>query len=543
MSMHQGMDLSKFKRIATSKESSTLRHSKGHEIKIAHSAMSPKMREQIEKLPLYLAEGTPDGPIETPEAEPDEPAPAEESAPEAPAEEPEAEPAAPAEKEMAPPESPKETPPRPAADAVVPQNNTFDVLGNRKVPTAQELDNEDALFAQDLQRGHIKPETMADLFGKKDTVGKIGTIFGLLIGGAGAGLSGQPNALLGMMQKEIDNDLAAQQHSNENAQNWLRMSQQHEMQKAQIGRMKTENRLTETQIGKAPSEIALNKAHTASAKADADLKATQNAKTKMQMSLYQQLQDQVNKMPPGPSKDAATNLLTNTLGPGIQNNIKQTNAATADQLQARAKLRGESPENDPGVDFNRLNTLASQGQAAEIAQFPIMPGKGMTSAQAAAANQEASKVMMNHALMNNWKKGFEELDNMNRLIGKINPEAYNAIVAPITGQLAQTMPQAEAENMAHALFPDPKDWGKARQEKIRFGYDHFKTMEAGTPTLQNFGLKTPFPDAPVLKGDKKAGTVASVDKAKTAPKKDEGEIVMRYGAKYRKVKGGLQKVK
>lgn len=89
----------------------------------------------------------------------------------------------------------------------------------------QDLLNEDAAIQSDINAGHITPETYSDLFGKKDTLGKIGTLFGLMVGGIGSGLSRQPNMLMEMMNKEIQNDLQAQQHSAENRQNLLRINQ------------------------------------------------------------------------------------------------------------------------------------------------------------------------------------------------------------------------------------------------------------------------------------------------------------------------------
>jgi len=89
----------------------------------------------------------------------------------------------------------------------------------------QDLMNHDAAIQSDINAGHIKPETYADLFEKRDTLGKIGTIFGLMVGGMGSGLAKQPNMLMEMMNKEIQNDLAAQQHSAENRNNLLRINQ------------------------------------------------------------------------------------------------------------------------------------------------------------------------------------------------------------------------------------------------------------------------------------------------------------------------------
>ncbi len=47
------MNLAKFKRVGADKVSTTLRHDDGHEIKIAHGVLSPKLRGHLAELPLY----------------------------------------------------------------------------------------------------------------------------------------------------------------------------------------------------------------------------------------------------------------------------------------------------------------------------------------------------------------------------------------------------------------------------------------------------------------------------------------------------------
>lgn len=93
---------------------------------------------------------------------------------------------------------------------------------------------EDAAFQHDLQNGHVTPKTYSDLFADKGTLGKIGTIFGLMMSGAGSGLARQPNMLLHMMDNEIGNDIEAQKQSKGNAQNFIRLNQQNAMNQAQI---------------------------------------------------------------------------------------------------------------------------------------------------------------------------------------------------------------------------------------------------------------------------------------------------------------------
>lgn len=106
---------------------------------------------------------------------------------------------------------------------------------------------QDQATENDLNSGHITPKTYHALFESKSTLGKIGTLFGLMAAGAGSGLTGQPNVVLQMMNKEIENDLTAQQNSKTNAQNLLRINQAQLLQEAQIPKLIAEGKLTQQQ--------------------------------------------------------------------------------------------------------------------------------------------------------------------------------------------------------------------------------------------------------------------------------------------------------
>lgn len=131
-------------------------------------------------------------------------------------------------------------------------------------PTDQVLQNKDRImndivpetqaFKSDLDNGHIQPETYKDLFDKKGTLGKIGTIFGLMVGGAGSGLAHQPNMLMDMMNKEIDRDLQAQQESSSNKQNFLKINQQARANSANVHLTEAEAALKD----QAKSKIQMN---------------------------------------------------------------------------------------------------------------------------------------------------------------------------------------------------------------------------------------------------------------------------------------------
>lgn len=160
----------------------------------------------------------------------------------------------------APAEAPVQTESSKAPEAPI---QTFE---QHKQAATQELFPEAQAFKADLDNGHIQPQTYSDLFAKKDTLGKIGTLFGLLVGGAGSGLTGQPNAILEMMNKEIERDLDAQKQSVVNKQNYLKINQQH---------------------------------------VDTRLKAFALSKAQMNYAALHKLVNEVTKLPNGPQKDQA----------------------------------------------------------------------------------------------------------------------------------------------------------------------------------------------------------------------------------------------
>ncbi len=51
------INMKKFKKIASDKTHTTMRHMDGHEMKIAHSALSPKARKELADIPVHMADG------------------------------------------------------------------------------------------------------------------------------------------------------------------------------------------------------------------------------------------------------------------------------------------------------------------------------------------------------------------------------------------------------------------------------------------------------------------------------------------------------
>ena len=187
-----GLNLKGFKKVSTNKDYTVMKNQGGHEVRIAHKALSPHRKAQLDNLPVHLAggPGTSDVADDT-LGVPISAAPAQVVPPDAP-------PTASI--------SPGGTMPTQVQQAQAEtQGMPQDISDQTQnaVQYRQELLNEDQAWAQDLANGHVTPKTYGQLFAKKDTLGKVGTLFGLLVAGAGSGITGQPNAVMQMMQQEM----------------------------------------------------------------------------------------------------------------------------------------------------------------------------------------------------------------------------------------------------------------------------------------------------------------------------------------------------
>lgn len=216
------LDLKKFKKIGSDKNTTKLRHNDGHMLVIAHSRLSPKLKKELDKLPVYAAEG-----VDTGNAVPMDSAPS----------------------QGAPDDSMNANPAAVApsvGQGIAPQDNGQDI--NQYIQNTQnDLLDENQKTQQDIDGGHITPKTYADLFANKSTLGKVGTIFGLMVGGAGSGLSHQPNALLAAMKQQIQNDLDAQKTSAANKLSWYKANLDKNLNEAQVKEAVARGLLTNTQ--------------------------------------------------------------------------------------------------------------------------------------------------------------------------------------------------------------------------------------------------------------------------------------------------------
>lgn len=210
------------------------------------------------------------------------------------------------------------------------------------------LKQENDAWQHDLVNGHITPMTYQSLFHDKSTLGKVGTLFGMLLSGAGSGLTGQPNAVMQMMNQTISNDLAAQQNSKTNAQNYLRLNQQDLMNKAQVQSLDAET---------ATKAYALSRAQ-------------------MNASLLHDLTQQVKTLPVGSEKWQQAQQMLGMLYNSTQDatfNILDRGAAGAAYYKMLG-LNGQGGSSTPGAQgdpseqafqnkVNAMRMLGPQGEA------------------------------------------------------------------------------------------------------------------------------------------------------------------------------------
>ena len=223
-----------------------------------------------------------------------------------------------------------------------------------------ELQQQNDHWAQDLVNQHITPKTYHDLYAQKSTLGKIGMIFGMLISGMGSGLTHQPNALLEMMNKTLEQDLDAQKQSKTNAYNFLKMNQENELHKAQA-------RLADAQV---PLQSALYK----QTMIDAQTKAYALTQAQMLQTSYHNLVQQMQKMPEGPQKEAAKQTL-GMIYPKIADKINNINDQAAGATAYNNILFGNGPgtanpqgasSSDEQAFQNKTNGMRMLGTQGEM---------------------------------------------------------------------------------------------------------------------------------------------------------------------------------
>ena len=207
----------------------------------------------------------------------------------------------------------------PISPVQTPQQNYADMQADIRNKYLQE----DQAWQHDLNNGHITPETYHDLFAKKSTLGQIGSIFGMLVGGIGSGLTHQPNMAFQMMDNEIQRDLDAQKQSKSNAQNLLNLTNQHELQKAQAANLGAQSNLTQAQANQESVQLSVMKANRIA------------------------LQDQINKLKNMDPKSPEYSATVQAIGM-MSSAVDAKNYGIASQLAATKMLLGQGPNGPIG---------------------------------------------------------------------------------------------------------------------------------------------------------------------------------------------------
>lgn len=287
-----------------------------------------------------------------------------------------------------------------------------------------ELSQHQQDFQHDLDNGHITPKTYGDLFAQKSTLGKIGTIFGMILGGAGAGLTHQPNALLEMMNQEIGRDLEAQKASASNKQNMYKLNLEQQMNQAQMTHMSHENNLTDAQA-KGSQVMASANAYALS-------------RTQMNAAALHSLVQQVNQMPMGSPQRAAAEQQLAMVSQGVQaENVNLLDKAAAQGAFFKQVMgvgqSGSGSEADFQQHTNGLRMFGPQGaEKAKDLESKHMPG---LQGQASVPLTAEDRTQLNSGMA--FDKQLDRfIDFTKKNSGSLNPKVINegrAMSSELTG--------------------------------------------------------------------------------------------------------------
>lgn len=419
--------------------------------------------------------------------------------------------------EAAPEASPDN--PQPPANAQAPMTLSAE-------QRAAESTAKNAAFFQDLTAGHIQPKTYHDLYESKGTLGKIGTIFGLILGGAGSGLTHQPNVLLDMMNKEIERDVEKQKTNASNKQNWYKAALEHERLQPDII----------AGYAKADSDIE-------KAKMDAyvNAKAGVNALNMSSAAMLHRNQSVIDMMAPGPKKDAAqwtqdNVVLTDFLNRASKRNLaveKQKDLLDATSPPARpkgnpppgqkpvatgarfdaynknalAKMNSDSnlfgdkagrvgviPKEErekidaeiPKLEANRNTYADTVDRFHKLAAMPMAGQAPGVSGLAKLAGAAASLIPGHHASAGGLGDSLEKTFTKER----------DTQMQGLIGQLAQgNISVTEATRLAEAFMPSYNDTPRQREEKFQQLKNHFTSQaQESTPVMERWRIKYPAPN-------------------------------------------------
>lgn len=402
--------------------------------------------------------------------------------------------------------------------------------------------NEDAMqrvaeiraFGNDIHSGAIHPKTYSDLFADKSTLGKLGTIFGLIVGGAGAGLTHGPNMALEMMNKQIDRDIQAQQNSASNAQNWYQSALAHEKNKADIAL--TAAHTLGSQFGAVSSAAKagqdLYNAHLAGAPIQAAAATYGHAA----MAGLKHLQDMIDAQPMGLTKTNAQNILNNVITPAMFNEIsrRQQDASGKAAIIKASMVPKEQAQQGPitdaddltkgsPIDQDKYDRQLQQGAGGVTAYNPqagvqpIAPGSPLDHD----VKNEISFIRQNRANAGDYMKVANLLAQLPKggqapsaklidAIGSVLPGVKNVgglgetaknyfertrQIAVKTLASRYGVSESDLDSILPGINDDKDNYG----DIVNKGLDLFKNREAGLQNVRNQGLYKEFPKVDVDK--------------------------------------------
>jgi len=337
-----------FKKVSEDAEKATLVNQRGHQITLAIKQLSKRHQEGIKKLPLYAAEGVDVKNVDE-AAPPAAPAMASASGMDA---APVGQATPPAATPMAAMPAPEQAQPQMQQPQLTPQQQYQQGYDETFAKNAHRFGQEAALWGQDLANGHITPKTYQSLYNDQNTIGKAGTLFGLLLSNFGSGLANQPSTVLKMMEQEIANDLEAQKTSKSNAMNYY---------KANLEKLRTEQ------------EIAASKTGMRKTEKEIEGMAITNAKNQMGLSYLNKITSLNNNLPPD-QRAKGDQIIGGMIAPAVDAYIQKNSDQGAREL-TEAEFQQRNNDLRMAEAYGALPGGSRLAETAERRHYPGIPGQ------------------------------------------------------------------------------------------------------------------------------------------------------------------------
>jgi hypothetical protein len=440
-------------------------------------------------------------------------------------------------------------PPPTQTQASAPNANTVNVIAPAQ--DIQQKIAEHAAVADDMNTGKITPETYASLYDKKDTLGKIGTLFGLLVSGAGSGLAHQSNAVMDMMNNTIRNDLEAQKQTQANRLSWYNAAINHEKQK-------NENLLTQAQVAAAQTgnvgtltDLAV-KLKQAKDSGVEDLDGEHTAYSGMLAGVNNSIYRNILKMPDGPVKAQAMAAYQNQVIPAINQAVASDAQEKIAKKNAVIALRNKPVAADvipPVIDSAAYQKGVFRGGAQKQTMGRVTTADAIDPEDRNAIDTEIKDRSEKFKSKQQVVKAFNELSGMTNAgqipgassitgvgsalgalaggaIGSLFTPAGTAIgasggagvggaaghaltgflkekfenkrnalveaIAPILSMPGNATSEAR-HSAAEALVPNAYDDDETKKIKFRNLNNHFE-LQDNYPKMEKYHLKTPMPN-------------------------------------------------